>query len=147
LPGYSRPAFGGSQIGRWAASDGGLNQDWARESSRADTQSEDYTTVEACVHGSPDLGSAAAAATTDPGISFAQLGEEKGNIEQTTRGRDRSIATTTSRLSDLREAMNVLAMPLCSLHRAHAESCWTGRRHPPFSTGFEPFGFYGMTVL
>jgi len=115
---------------------------WAREFRAADTQSEDYPTVEALRY----MGRLIAERSGDRHqirvFHSRQLGEEKETIEQTRVGAIDLNRTNVALIGAFVPAMNVLAMPF--LFRS-MQKVLDGPIGTAILDSFEPYGFVGLT--
>jgi len=116
----------------------------AREFRAADTQNEDYPTVQALYY----MGSLIAEKTGGRHqirvFHSHQLGEEKETIEQTRAGAIDLNRTNVALIGTFVPAMNVLAMPFLfrSIERQH--KVLDGPIGDEILSSFEPYGFVGL---
>ena len=118
---------------------------WAREFRAADTQSEDYPTVEALRY----MGRLIAERSGDRHqirvFHSRQLGEEKETIEQTRVGAIDLNRTNVALIGAFVPAMNVLAMPFLFRSIEHMQKVLDGPIGTAILDSFEPYGFVGLT--
>jgi tripartite ATP-independent transporter DctP family solute receptor len=118
---------------------------WAREFRAADTQSEDYPTVEALRY----MGRLIAERSGDRHqirvFHSRQLGEEKETIEQTRVGAIDLNRTNVAPIGAFVPAMNVLAMPFLFRSIEHMQKVLDGPIGTAILNSFEPYGFVGLT--
>jgi tripartite ATP-independent transporter DctP family solute receptor len=118
---------------------------WAREFRAADTQSEDYPTVEALRY----MGRLIAERSGDRHqirvFHSRQLGEEKETIEQTRVGAIDLNRTNVALIGAFVPAMNVLAMPFLFRSIEHMQKVLDGPIGSAILDSFEPYGFVGLT--
>jgi tripartite ATP-independent transporter DctP family solute receptor len=116
----------------------------AREFRAADTQSEDYPTVQALRY----MGRVVAERSNDRlqirVFHSRQLGEEKETIEQTRVGAIDLNRTNVALIGTFVPAMNVLAMPFLFRSIEHLEKVLDGPIGSEILGSFEPFGFVGL---
>jgi tripartite ATP-independent transporter DctP family solute receptor len=116
----------------------------AREFRAADTQSEDYPTVQALYH----MGSLIAEKTGGRHqirvFHSRQLGEEKETIEQTRAGAIDLNRTNVALIGTFVPAMNVLAMPFLFRSIEHQHKVLDGPIGNEILGSFEPYGFVGL---
>jgi tripartite ATP-independent transporter DctP family solute receptor len=117
----------------------------AREFRAADTQSEDYPTVEALRY----MGRLIAERSGDRHqirvFHSRQLGEEKETIEQTRVGAIDLNRTNVALIGAFVPAMNVLAMPFLFRSIEHMQKVLDGPIGTAILDSFEPYGFVGLT--
>src|ERR1700691_859538 len=117
---------------------------WGRESRAADTQSEDYPTVEALRY----MGTLVAERTGGRHqirvFHSRQLGEEKETIEQTRAGAIDLNRTIVALIGSFVPAMNVLAMPFLFRSIEHLQKVLDGPIGDEILGSFEPYGFVGL---
>ena len=118
---------------------------WAREFRAADTQSEDYPTVEALRY----MGRLIAERSGDRHqirvFHSRQLGEEKETIEQTRVGAIDLNRTNVALIGAFVPATNVLAMPSLFRSIEHMQRVLDGPIGTAILDSFEPYGFVGLT--
>jgi tripartite ATP-independent transporter DctP family solute receptor len=116
----------------------------AREFRAADTQSEDYPTVQALRY----MGRLIAERSGDKlqirVFHSRQLGEEKETIEQTRVGAIDLNRTNVALIGSFVPAMNVLAMPFLFRSIEHQEKVLDGTIGNEILDSFEPYGFVGL---
>jgi len=116
----------------------------AREFRAADTQSEDYPTVQALRY----MGRVIAERSSDRlqirVFHSRQLGEEKETIEQTRVGAIDLNRTNVALVGTFVPAMNVLAMPFLFRSIEHLEKVLDGPIGNEILGSFEPYGFVGL---
>lgn len=117
----------------------------AREFRAADTQSEDYPTVEALRY----MGRLIAERSGDRHqirvFHSRQLGEEKETIEQTRVGAIDLNRTNVALIGAFVPATNVLAMPFLFRSIEHMQRVLDGPIGTAILDSFEPYGFVGLT--
>ncbi len=116
----------------------------AREFRAADTQSEDYPTVQALRY----MGRLIAERSGDRFqirvFHSRQLGEEKETIEQTRAGAIDLNRTNVALIGTFVPAMNVLAMPFLFRSIEHLQKVLDGPIGDEILGSFEPYGFVGL---
>src|SRR5712671_6576205 len=116
----------------------------AREFRAADTQNEDYPTVQALYY----MGSLIAEKTGGRHqirvFHSHQLGEEKETIEQTRAGAIDLNRTNGALIGNFVPAMNVLAMPFLFRSMEHLRKVLDGPIGNEILNSFEPYGFVGL---
>ncbi|TYO64863.1 TRAP transporter substrate-binding protein [Bradyrhizobium hipponense] len=116
----------------------------AREFRAADTQTEDYPTVQALRY----MGALIAERTKDrleiKVFHSRQLGEEKETIEQTRAGAIDLNRTNVALIGNFVPAMNVLAMPFLFRSIEHMQKVLDGPIGNEILNSFEPYGFVGL---
>jgi tripartite ATP-independent transporter DctP family solute receptor len=116
----------------------------AREFRAADTQNEDYPTVQALYY----MGSLIAEKTGGRHqirvFHSHQLGEEKETIEQTRAGAIDLNRTNVALIGTFVPAMNVLAMPFLFRSIEHQHKVLDGPIGDEILSSFEPYGFVGL---
>jgi tripartite ATP-independent transporter DctP family solute receptor len=117
---------------------------FAREFRAADTQNEDYPTVQALLY----MGSLVAARTGGRHeikvFPSHQLGEEKETLEQTRVGAIDLNRTNVALIGTMVPAMNVLAMPFLFRSIEHLQKVLDGPIGSEILDSFEPYGFVGL---
>jgi tripartite ATP-independent transporter DctP family solute receptor len=117
---------------------------FAREFRAADTQNEDYPTVQALRY----MGSLIAEKTGGRHqvrvFHSRQLGEEKETIEQTRAGAIDINRTNVALIGTFVPAMNVLAMPFLFRSIEHLQKVLDGPIGNEILSSFEPYGFVGL---
>ena len=117
----------------------------AREFRAADTQSEDYPTVEALRYMGRLIADHSAGRHQIRVFHSRQLGEEKETIEQTRVGAIDLNRTNVALIGTFVPAMNVLAMPFLFRSIEHMQKVLDGPIGTAILDSFEPFGFVGLT--
>lgn len=116
----------------------------AREFRAADTQTEDYPTVQALRY----MGALIAERTKDrleiKVFHSRQLGEEKETIEQTRAGAIDLNRTNVALIGNFVPTMNVLAMPFLFRSIEHMQKVLDGPIGSEILNSFEPYGFVGL---
>lgn len=116
----------------------------AREFRAADTQTEDYPTVQALRY----MGALIAERTNGRHeikvFHSRQLGEEKETIEQTRAGAIDLNRTNVALIGNFVPAMNVLAMPFLFRSIEHMQKVLDGPVGSEILGSFEPYGFVGL---
>jgi tripartite ATP-independent transporter DctP family solute receptor len=116
----------------------------AREFRAADTQNEEYPTVQALRF----MGSLIAERTGGRHqirvFHSHQLGEEKETIEQTRAGAIDLNRTNVAMIGNFVPAMNVLAMPFLFRSIEHQQRVLDGPIGTEILNSFEPYGFVGL---
>ena len=116
----------------------------AREFRVADTQNEDYPTVQALRY----MGGLIAERTDGRHevrvFHSRQLGEEKETIEQTRVGAIDLNRTNVALIGNFVPAMNVLAMPFLFRSVEHLQKVLDGPIGNEILNSFEPYGFVGL---
>jgi tripartite ATP-independent transporter DctP family solute receptor len=118
---------------------------WAREFRAADTQSEDYPTVEALRYMGRLIAERSDGRHQIRVFHSRQLGEEKETIEQTRVGAIDLNRTNVALIGAFVPAMNVLAMPFLFRSIEHMQKVLDGPIGTAILDSFEPFGFVGLT--
>src|SRR5216684_3805461 len=116
----------------------------AREFRAADTQSEDYPTVQALNYMSRMIAERSGGRHQIKVFHSRQLGEEKETIEQTRAGAIDLNRTNVALIGSFVPAMNVLAMPFLFRSIEHLQKVLDGPIGNEILGGFEPFGFVGL---
>jgi tripartite ATP-independent transporter DctP family solute receptor len=118
---------------------------WAREFRAADTQSENYPTVEALRYMGRLIAERSDGRHQIRVFHSRQLGEEKETIEQTRVGAIDLNRTNVALIGAFVPAMNVLAMPFLFRSIEHMQKVLDGPIGTAILDSFEPFGFAGLT--
>ena len=118
---------------------------WAREFRAADTQNEDYPTVEALRYMGRLIAERSGGRHQIRVFHSRQLGEEKETIEQTRVGAIDLDRTNVAPIGAFVPAMNVLAMPFLFRSIEHMQKVLDGPIGISILDSFEPFGFVGLT--
>ena len=117
----------------------------AREFRAADTQSEDYPTVQALRYMGRLIEERTDGRLQIRVFHSRQLGEEKETIEQTRAGAIDLNRTNVALIGTFVPAMNVLAMPFLFRSIEHLEKVLDGPIGNEILNSFEPYGFVGLT--
>jgi tripartite ATP-independent transporter DctP family solute receptor len=116
----------------------------AREFRAADTQSEDYPTVQALRYMGQLIAERTGGRHEVKVFHSRQLGEEKETIEQTRVGAIDLNRTNVALIGNFVPAMNVLAMPFLFRSIEHMQKVLDGPIGNEILASFEPFGFVGL---
>src|SRR5207248_10012483 len=116
----------------------------AREFRAADTQSEDYPTVQALHYMGRLIEEKTDGRLQIRVFHSRQLGEEKETIEQTRAGAIDLNRTNVALIGTFVPAMNVLAMPFLFRSIEHLEKVLDGPIGNEILDSFEPYGFVGL---
>jgi tripartite ATP-independent transporter DctP family solute receptor len=116
----------------------------AREFRAADTQNEDYPTVQALRYMSALIAERTGGRHQIRVFHSRQLGEEKETIEQTRAGAIDLNRTNVALIGNFVPAMNVLAMPFLFRSIEHQQRVLDGPIGSEILGSFEPFGFVGL---
>src|SRR5712692_5078979 len=116
----------------------------AREFRAADTQSEDYPTVQALNYMSRMIAERSGGRHQIKVFHSRQLGEEKETIEQTRAGAIDLNRTNVALIGNFVPAMNVLAMPFLFRSIEHLQKVLDGPIGNEILNSFEPYGFVGL---
>ena len=117
----------------------------AREFRAADTQSEDYPTVQALRYMGRLIAERSGGRHQIRVFHSRQLGEEKETIEQTRVGAIDLNRTNVALIGTFVPAMNVLAMPFLFRSIEHLQKVLDGPIGNEILDSFEPYGFVGLT--
>jgi tripartite ATP-independent transporter DctP family solute receptor len=117
---------------------------FAREFRAADTQSEDYPTVQALRFMGRLVEERSGGRLQIRVFHSRQLGEEKETIEQTRAGAIDLNRTNVALIGNFVPAMNVLAMPFLFRSIEHMQKVLDGPIGGEILNSFEPFGFVGL---
>jgi tripartite ATP-independent transporter DctP family solute receptor len=117
---------------------------FAREFRAADTQSEDYPTVQALRYMGGLIEDKSGGRLQIRVFHSRQLGEEKETIEQTRAGAIDLNRTNVALIGTFVPAMNVLAMPFLFRSIEHLQKVLDGPIGDEILGSFEPFGFVGL---
>jgi tripartite ATP-independent transporter DctP family solute receptor len=117
---------------------------FAREFRAADTQSEDYPTVQALRYMGRLVDERSGGRLQIRVFHSRQLGEEKETIEQTRAGAIDLNRTNVALIGNFVPAMNVLAMPFLFRSIEHMQKVLDGPIGNEILNSFEPFGFVGL---
>ena len=116
-----------------------------REFRAADTQAEDYPTVQALRLMGRMIAERSGGRDQIRVFHSRQLGEEKETIEQTRAGAIDLNRTNGALIGNFVPAMNVLAMPFLFRSIDHLQKVLDGPIGNEILNSFEPFGFVGLT--
>jgi tripartite ATP-independent transporter DctP family solute receptor len=117
----------------------------AREFRAADTQPEDYPTVQALIFMGRLIAEKSGGRDQIRVFHSRQLGEEKETIEQTRVGAIDLNRTNVALIGSFVPAMNVLAMPFLFRSIDHLHKVLDGPIGNEILGSFEPYGFVGLT--
>ena len=117
----------------------------AREFRAADTQAEDYPTVQALRFMGAMIAERSGGRDRIAVFHSRQLGEEKETIEQTRVGAIDLNRTNVALIGSFVPAMNVLAMPFLFRSIEHLHKVLDGPIGSEILGSFEPYGFVGLT--
>jgi tripartite ATP-independent transporter DctP family solute receptor len=116
----------------------------AREFRAADTQTEDYPTVQALLYMGRLVAEKSGGRHQIRVFHSHQLGEEKETIEQTRVGAIDLNRTNVALIGTFVPAMNVLAMPFLFRSVAHLQKVLDGPIGNEILDSFAPYGFVGL---
>jgi len=116
----------------------------AREFRAADTQTEDYPTVQALRYMGALIAERSGGRHEIKVFHSRQLGEEKETIEQTRAGAIDLNRTNVALIGNFVPAMNVLAMPFLFRSIEHMQKVLDGPIGSEILGSFEPYGFVGL---
>jgi tripartite ATP-independent transporter DctP family solute receptor len=116
----------------------------AREFRAADTQSENYPTVQALRHMGRVIAERSGGRHHIQVFHSRQLGEEKETIEQTRAGAIDLNRSNAALVGTFVPAMNVLAMPFLFRSIEHLQKVLDGPIGNEILDSFEPHGFVGL---
>ena len=117
----------------------------AREFRAADTQSEDYPTVQALRYMGRLIEEKTEGRLQIRVFHSRQLGEEKETIQQTRAGAIDLNRSNVALIGSLVPATNVLAMPFLFRSIEHLQNVLDGPIGEEILNSFEPYGFVGLT--
>lgn len=117
----------------------------AREFRAADTQNEDYPTVQALNYMGRLIAENSGGRLQIRVFHSRQLGEEKETIEQTRVGAIDLNRTNVALIGTFVPATNVLAMPFLFRSIEHLQKVLDGPIGSEILDSFEPYGFVGLT--
>ncbi|NVO16841.1 MAG: TRAP transporter substrate-binding protein [Rhodoplanes sp.] len=117
----------------------------AREFRVADTQVEDYPTVQAVNHMGRLIEEQTGGRHRLRVFHSRQLGEEQDTIEQTRVGAIDLNRTNVAPIGAIVPAANVLALPFLFRSTAHLHTVLDGPIGDEILASFEPYGFIGLT--
>jgi TRAP-type C4-dicarboxylate transport system substrate-binding protein len=118
----------------------------AREFRAADTQSEDYPTVQALRYMGSLIAEQSGGRHQIRLFHSRQLGEEKQTIERTRAGAIDLNRTNGALIETFMPAMNVLAMPFLFRSIEHLQKVPDGPIGSAIPDSFEPYGFIGLAA-
>jgi tripartite ATP-independent transporter DctP family solute receptor len=116
----------------------------ARELRAADTQNEDYPTVQALRFMGRVISERSNGRHQIKVFHSRQLGEEKETLEQTRAGAIDLNRTNVALLGNIVPSMNVLAMPFLFRSIEHMQKVLDGPIGGEILDSFEPYGFVGL---
>src|SRR4051812_3241626 len=116
----------------------------ARDFRAADTQTEDYPTVQALRFMGSMIAERSGGRDQIRVFHSRQLGEEKETIEQTRAGAIDLNRTNVALIGNFVPAMNVLAMPFLFRSIEHLQRVLDGPIGSEILDSFEPYGFVGL---
>ncbi|MFT4119237.1 TRAP transporter substrate-binding protein [Bradyrhizobium sp.] len=116
----------------------------AREFRAADTQAEDYPTVQALRYMGALIAERTGGRHEIKVFHSRQLGEEKETIAQTRAGAIDLNRTNVALIGNFVPAMNVLAMPFLFRSIEHMQKVLDGPIGTEILDSFEPYGFVGL---
>jgi len=117
---------------------------FAREFRAADTQNEDYPTVQALLYMGSVVAQRSGGRHQIKVFHSPQLGEEKETLEQTRVGAIDLNRTNVALIGNMVPAMNVLAMPFLFRSIEHLQKVLDGPIGSEILDSFEPYGFVGL---
>jgi tripartite ATP-independent transporter DctP family solute receptor len=117
----------------------------AREFRAADTQSENYPTVQALLYMGRLIAQRTAGRHSIRVFHSHQLGEERETIEQTRVGAIDLNRTNVAPMGSLVPVANVLALPFLFRSRDHLHKVLDGPIGDEILNGFKDYGFVGLT--
>jgi tripartite ATP-independent transporter DctP family solute receptor len=117
---------------------------FAREFRAADTQNEDYPTVQALLYMGSLVAERSGGRHQIKVFHSRQLGEEKETLEQTRVGAIDLNRTNVALIGNMVPAMNVLAMPFLFRSIEHMQKVLDGPIGSEILDSFEPYGFVGL---
>jgi len=117
---------------------------FAREFRAADTQNEDYPTVQALLYMGSMVAERSGGRHQIRVFHSRQLGEEKETLEQTRVGAIDLNRTNVALIGNMVPAMNVLAMPFLFRSIEHLQKVLDGPIGSEILDSFEPYGFVGL---
>jgi tripartite ATP-independent transporter DctP family solute receptor len=117
---------------------------FAREFRAADTQNEDYPTVQALLYMGSMVAQRSGGCHQIKVFHSRQLGEEKETLEQTRVGAIDLNRTNVALIGNMVPAMNVLAMPFLFRSIEHLQKVLDGTIGSEILDSFEPYGFVGL---
>src|ERR1700675_3464767 len=117
---------------------------FAREFRAADTQNEDYPTVQALGYMGSLVRERSGGRHQIKVFHSRQLGEEKETLEQTRVGAIDLNRTNVALIGNMVPAMNVLAMPVLFRSIEHLQKVLDGPIGSEILNSFEPYSFVGL---
>jgi tripartite ATP-independent transporter DctP family solute receptor len=117
---------------------------FAREFRAADTQNEDYPTVQALGYLGNMVRERSGGRLQIKVFHSHQLGEEKETLEQTRVGAIDLNRTNVALIGTMVPSMNVLAMPFLFRSIEHLQKVLDGPIGSELLNSFEPYGFVGL---
>ena len=117
---------------------------FAREFRAADTQNEEYPTVQALHYMGSLVADRSGGRHQIKVFHSRQLGEEKETLEQTRVGAIDLNRTNVALIGTMVPAMNVLAMPFLFRSIEHMQKVLDGPIGSEILDSFEPYGFVGL---
>ena len=117
---------------------------FAREFRAADTQNEDYPTVQALRFMGRLVAERTGGQYEIKVFHSRQLGEEKETLEQTRAGAIDLNRTNVALIGNIVPAMNVLALPFLFRSIEHMQKVLDGPIGSEILGSFEPYGFVGL---
>src|SRR6476659_3100909 len=117
---------------------------FAREFRAADTQNEEYPTVQALLYMGSLVAERSSGRHQIKVFHSRQLGEEKETLEQTRAGAIDLNRTNVALIGTMVPAMNVLAMPFLFRSIEHLQKVLDGPIGAEILGSFEPYGFVGL---
>ena len=117
---------------------------FAREFRAADTQNEDYPTVQALRFMGRQVAERSGGRHEIKVFHSHQLGEERETLEQTRAGAIDLNRTNVALIGNLVPAMNVLALPFLFRSIEHMQKVLDGPIGAEILGSFEPYGFVGL---
>lgn len=116
----------------------------AREFRAADTQNEDYPTVQALRFMGRQVAERSGGRHEVKVFHSRQLGEEKETLEQTRAGAIDLNRTNVALIGNVIPSMNVLALPFLFRSIEHMQKVLDGPIGSEILGSFEPYGFVGL---
>ena len=123
----------------------GSTKVFAREFRAADTQNEDYPTVQALRFMGHRIAERSGGRHEIKVFHSRQLGEEKETLEQTRAGAIDLNRTNVALIGNAVPSMNVLALPFLFRSIEHMQKVLDGPIGTEILDSFEPYGFVGLT--
>ena len=117
---------------------------FAREFRAADTQNEEYPTVQALGYMGSLISERSGGRHKIKVFHSRQLGEEKETLEQTRVGAIDLNRTNVALIGTIVPSMNVLAMPFLFRSIEHLQKVLDGPIGSELLNSFEPYGFVGL---